>query len=246
MHLFQWNEGIKGQIFEGGHRIPLMMRWDNGPIPKAATRSHLIGLNDIFATLCQFADVPVPDKQGIDSIGFADYVQNVEATQGLRKYLGVWRFRGGIIHEESIRKDNLKLIQFRQSGLMSLYDLDKDIGETLDLIDDNSYKQDIDQMIVVLEAISPCYDNNNRFQVSDGKGSLQDRSCVWFKRDNSRCNDYPEGHIECRFTCGKGSTVACSFQPPTNPPKHISSSGLPKIQPSSILFCIIVCTYMSL
>ncbi len=218
---------MKGQIYEGGHRIPLMMRWDNGPIPKGETRSHLIGLNDIYATLCQLIGVDVPDNQGIDSVGFADYIQNVQATQNLRKYLGVWRFRSGILDEESIRKNNLKLIKFHQSGQMSLYNLDTDIGETMDLIGDSSYKQDVDEMLVALEELSPCHDNKNSFKVADDKGSLQDRSCAWFEKDRKRCTDYPEGYVECRFTCGLNSALACSVQPsqsPSNDPVQPSLS----------------------
>mmetsp|Transcript_85 Transcript_85/g.114 ORF Transcript_85/g.114 Transcript_85/m.114 type:complete len:245 (-) Transcript_85:603-1337(-) len=79
--------GSKGQIWEGGHRIPMMIRWDNGPVPRNETRSKLVGLNDLFATLCDLADVEVPEGQGIDSISFKDYLVN-EHAKSKRKWLG--------------------------------------------------------------------------------------------------------------------------------------------------------------
>ncbi len=224
---------MKGQIYEGGHRIPLMMRWDNGPIPKGETRSHLVGLNDIYATLCQLTGVDVPENQGIDSVGFADYIQNVQATQNLRKNLGVWRFKDGSLLAESIRKDNLKLIKNYDGGQMNLYDLDTDIGETTDLIDDSSYAQDVNEMLVALEKISPCYDNRESFNVTDGNGILQEKTCEWFRDAKWRCNDYDEGHIECRYTCGVNTKSACLVEPSTSPSIHPSSPTSSSVQPST-------------
>lgn len=40
--------GKKGEIWEGGHHIPVMMRFD----PASERRDNLVGLNDVYVTLC--------------------------------------------------------------------------------------------------------------------------------------------------------------------------------------------------
>jgi arylsulfatase A len=61
----------KGSIYEGGHRISITIRWDNGMIPKGEKRPHMVGLNDLFATLTDFANITVPYGQASDSVSFA-------------------------------------------------------------------------------------------------------------------------------------------------------------------------------
>ena len=215
--------GAKGQIYEGGHRIPFMMRWDNGPIPAGATRSRLLGLNDLFATLCQLVGVEVPKGQAIDSVSFADYIENEENTQNLRETLGVWAMKMGLLREESLRKNNLKLIRQRHSGQMFLYDLDKDISETKNLINEDIYKDTVSEMMAELKDIGPCYDNQGTFSIVNG-GSTQQTTCAWFGQDPSRCRAHYGGQIECRLTCAGRSSSACDSYPskPTSSPSEQS------------------------
>ena len=78
-----------GQIWEGGHRIPLMMRWDGNPsFPSNETRSNLVGLNDLFATLVEFAGLEVPINQAMDSVSSVEHILNKHNKDGLRDYLG--------------------------------------------------------------------------------------------------------------------------------------------------------------
>ena len=48
-----------------------------------------VGLNDMFATLAEIAEAPVPEQSAQDSVSFAKYVESEENTGGLREYLGV-------------------------------------------------------------------------------------------------------------------------------------------------------------
>merc|ERR1719223_1321272 len=101
-------------IWEGGHRIPLIMRWDNH-FPKDGMRSHVIGLNDLFATLCKLAGVTVPSGQAMDSVSFADYIYKEGDTENLREFLGVWRYHyNGKLSHESIRMGKYKLVRTKK------------------------------------------------------------------------------------------------------------------------------------
>ena len=53
-------KGKKGEFHEGGHRIPLVMRWDGGSVGEGKHCSNLIGLNDLFAIICHLAGAVVP------------------------------------------------------------------------------------------------------------------------------------------------------------------------------------------
>ncbi len=176
-----------------------MMRWDNGPIPAGQTRSHLVGLNDLFATLCQLAGVDVPDdNSAIDSVSFADYIADEDNTDNLREFLGTWAIKDGIIRQESMRKNNLKLVRERETGELFLYDLDADLSEKRNLVGRNVYKDDVTEMMAKIKEIGPCYDNENTFYIVDTGGAKKEKTCSWFRTKPQRCFNYSEGPIQCR------------------------------------------------
>ncbi len=96
-------------IYEGGHHILMIIRWDK-KIPEGETRSHVVGLNDLHATLCDLAGVDIPSNSAIDSVSFADYAINQTMTKGLREHLGTWWYGSGLFQAQAIRKGELKLI----------------------------------------------------------------------------------------------------------------------------------------
>jgi len=58
--------GQKGDVWEGGHRVPFIVRWPGRTKPD--TRSDaLVCLTDIFATCAGVVDVPLPDEAAPDS-----------------------------------------------------------------------------------------------------------------------------------------------------------------------------------
>ena len=75
--------GHKADIFEGGHRVPMIIKW-KGHIDKGQSRSHMVGLNDLYATLCDLVGIEVPVGQAQDSVtSFADYIYDGNNTDGL-------------------------------------------------------------------------------------------------------------------------------------------------------------------
>ena len=65
--------GNKGDIWEGGHRVLLMIRFD-GTFPTNETRDNLVGLNDIYATLCDFLGIEVPALSAQVSVSLAGHI----------------------------------------------------------------------------------------------------------------------------------------------------------------------------
>jgi len=59
--------GHKADIYDGGHRIPLLIRWP-ARIPAGRACEDTVCLVDLLATMAEVAGVAVPDEAGEDSV----------------------------------------------------------------------------------------------------------------------------------------------------------------------------------
>ena len=97
--------GMKSDIWEGGHRVPFIIRWPGHVAPN--TRSEeLICLTDCFATFAALVGQELPNEAGEDSLSFLPVLEGRENNQPLR---------GSLVHHSgngtfAIRKGNWKLI----------------------------------------------------------------------------------------------------------------------------------------
>lgn len=121
--------GDKGTFYEGGLRVPLIVRWP-GRIPPGTMSSHVCGFQDMFPTLCEIAGATPPAPT--DGISF------VPALTGGREqieHLGLyWEYAardGGIAR--AARMGRWKAVQPRPDAPVELYDLQQDPAETTDL-----------------------------------------------------------------------------------------------------------------
>jgi arylsulfatase A len=120
----------KGSIYEGGHRVPLIVRWP-GRVPAGAVSDQPVSLVDLYATLAALTGTkPAP--------GAAEDSHNI-----LPALLGRPINRGPMIQTESgagpvfaIRDGSWKLI-IRRDQPAELYRLDRDLKEQTNLIDDH-------------------------------------------------------------------------------------------------------------
>lgn len=77
----------KGSVFEGGHRIPFIASWplgrvgDGYPQSPGATRASLLSLTDIYATLAEILDRPLPSVTG-PARGAEDSISQLTALRG--------------------------------------------------------------------------------------------------------------------------------------------------------------------
>ena len=177
----------------------MTIRWDNGGIPKGEKRTHHIGLNDLYSTLCDFADIKIPSGQAMDSHSFTNYAMDASNDADLRQYLGVWKYiKGQDIVESSIRKGEMKLIYDHMSNTTAMYNLTSDLQETTDVVHNHD-----DLMKVMkrkLNEIGPCHDVLGRFPIKTGS-SFKRVSCKWFGRRPKRCLKFVEGAHYCGLTC---------------------------------------------
>ncbi len=61
--------GTKADIYEGGHRVPFVVRWPGAVKPGRTDR--LVCLTDFFRTCAEIVGAAVPDDAGEDSVSFA-------------------------------------------------------------------------------------------------------------------------------------------------------------------------------
>jgi len=161
--------GLRGSklfIYEGGHRVPLIMKWGDGSqsnsfIPTGSSSNALIGIQDIFAMIAQLADVELPADQARDSVNItpALFANNL-AEQSRRETLLSISSRNlagePLPRDEyyyAIRENEWKLIlHYKQSDPenpipLSLYNLENDLHETTDLITDPQYADKAQAML---------------------------------------------------------------------------------------------------
>lgn len=59
--------GMKKDLWEGGHRMPFLVRWP-GKTPAGSVCDHLLSFTDVMATLASVVDQSLPEGAGPDSI----------------------------------------------------------------------------------------------------------------------------------------------------------------------------------
>ena len=63
--------GYKGGLHEGGHRVPLLIAWAAGGVPRGVDCADLVGLTDLYSTLLDLVGAPPPSiGHAADSVSF--------------------------------------------------------------------------------------------------------------------------------------------------------------------------------
>lgn len=118
--------GIKRDLYEGGIRVPLIVRWP-GQIKANQVSRQAWANYDLLPTLDALAGVKSP--AGIDGISM------LQAVMGRRErgheYL-YWEFHEGE-YAQAVRLGRWKAVRKSSDNAVELYDLQTDIGETRDL-----------------------------------------------------------------------------------------------------------------
>lgn len=135
--------GHKADIWDGGHRVPFLVRWP-GRVPAGSTSDQLVSLVDLLATCAEIVGAKLPDNAGEDSVSFLPVLLG-PADKPVREALvhhsingrfairqGVWKLElcpgsGGwsTPRDPEANRDGLPPVQ--------LYDMTRDLGEQRNL-----------------------------------------------------------------------------------------------------------------
>ena len=119
--------GMKGDAWEGGHRMPLIVRWPrkfNETKLAGKTTDQLACLTDIFATCASIVGHELPRDSAEDSIDFSETLLEGKLA-GERSTLVV-NSTGDFL---MVRDGSMKLIPFRGSGGFSKPKVIRDVPE---------------------------------------------------------------------------------------------------------------------
>ena len=125
----------KGRIYEGGQRVPLMVRWP-GHIKPATTSSEIVAAIDLYPTLLDALKLPKPARHIIDGESILPILQQ----QGSLQREAYFTWFPHLVPAVSVRRGALKLIRRfephpQYPDTLELYNLEEDPGETRNLAD---------------------------------------------------------------------------------------------------------------
>jgi len=123
----------KGSPYEGGIRVPLVVRWPGVTVPQGQVEQPVISM-DVAATIAA-AMSATPMENLEDGVNLTRLLKEPSARLG-REVIG-WHYPhyhpGGASPYSAIRAGDWKLIQYYEDGRHELFDLAKDPSEAHDL-----------------------------------------------------------------------------------------------------------------
>jgi arylsulfatase A-like enzyme len=123
--------GIKRDLYEGGIRVPLIVRWP-AKVKPGQVCSQPFGFWDFLPTAAEIAGAPVPPE--LDGISMLPALLGQSQTN-LHEFF-YWEFheRG---FQQAVRMGNWKAVRLKAREPLELYDLNTDPGERRNLASSN-------------------------------------------------------------------------------------------------------------
>ncbi|MDF7823565.1 arylsulfatase [Pontiellaceae bacterium B12227] len=136
--------GIKGDAWEGGHRVPFIASWPNGNLKGGRSIDAFFSLTDLFATIAGIVDHPLNEGVAEDSLDILPSLLNDTKVRdemiyhsGRQAYgfrQGDWAYlRKGGSKPEPDWYQEINGIQNADEG-KALYDLSEDRGQTHNVV----------------------------------------------------------------------------------------------------------------
>jgi hypothetical protein len=113
-------------LYEGGIRVPLIVRWP-GYVEPGAVTDHVSAFWDYMPTLAEIAGAAVPP--GIDGLSMVAALTGDTAAQASHEWL-YWEYNGG----QAVLSDRWKAVRAGPEVALELYDLVADPAESMDVV----------------------------------------------------------------------------------------------------------------
>lgn len=127
--------GGKGWLYEGGIRVPLIIRWPGVAAPGSVS-SEPVTSADIYPTMLEMAGLELRPEQHRDGRSLVPILRGNSALGRAALYWHFPHYHGsGNRPSGAVRAADHKLIEWFEDGRVELYDLREDIGEREDLSD---------------------------------------------------------------------------------------------------------------
>lgn len=125
----------KGSLYEGGIRVPLLVRWPGVTKPGSVSTEAVVTM-DLYPTLAEIAGAPLSRDQRLERDGlsltglFRDPATTLPRSD-LHFHYPHYYFNTSPV--SAIRSGDWKLLEYYEDRRVELYDLAKDLGEANDL-----------------------------------------------------------------------------------------------------------------
>lgn len=141
----------KGAYYEGGIRVPLIIKWPGVSVAGRVVDEPVIS-NDLYPTCLTGAEIPLKPQQHQDAV---DLTPLLSQKDELTRSSLFWHFPHYNSHPSSypssvIRKGEWKLIESFDPASVELYHLSEDLGETKNVAE--SLPEQRDALLAELEA----------------------------------------------------------------------------------------------
>jgi arylsulfatase A-like enzyme len=132
----------KGSLYEGGTRVPFIVRWPGKVQPGSLCAVPTIHV-DVYPTLLELASAPPPASYPLDGDSLVPLLRDGNASlkraaifQHFPGYLGAGQGQWRTTPVTTMIAGDWKLMEFLEDGKLELYNLHEDIGETKNLVAD--------------------------------------------------------------------------------------------------------------
>jgi len=125
--------GAKGWFYEGGIRVPMIVKWPGHSTPNTTTDVPVIS-TDFYPTLLKMAGIAGNPKQTLDGVDFSPLMEG----GGIKERNLYWHFPHYSNHGMqspggAMRSGDYKLLEYFENGTVQLFDLRTDPYEQHDL-----------------------------------------------------------------------------------------------------------------
>jgi len=148
--------GTKGTTYEGGHRVPCIMRWP-GTIPAGKVSDEVVTVMDFFPTVAHYSNGKVPTDRIIDGKNVASILEGRSGAKSQTEVFyyyqrqqlqavrwGKWKYHLPL-EEKIMNVNSAQVAPFPQA---ELFDLEKDISESNNLV--AHYPEIVAQMEILI------------------------------------------------------------------------------------------------
>ncbi|MFB3902139.1 MAG: sulfatase [Acidobacteriota bacterium] len=126
--------GGKGWLYEGGVRVPLIVRWP-GKVRAGCASDQVVMSTDFYPTILEMGGLSIPKDRVLDGVSL---VPVLRGKGSLNRAAVFWHWPHYSNHGRqspggAIRAGDYKLIEYFENGTLQLFNLRADTGEKNDL-----------------------------------------------------------------------------------------------------------------
>jgi arylsulfatase A len=133
--------GAKGWMYEGGIRVPLIVKWSGIKRPGSVSNVP-VTTPDLYPTILDMLGLPLRPEQHVDG---ESIVPVLAEEKSLKRDAIFWHFPHYSNHGMqspggAVRSGKYKLIEYFENNTVQLFDLENDLGELNDISNENPEK----------------------------------------------------------------------------------------------------------